>query len=62
VERRSRAIECTELEAAFSALRPVSGNIAMPGFTAPKLLWVRKHEPSVFTRVRKVLLPKSYID
>ena len=33
----------------------------MPGFTAPKLLWVRKHEPAVFARVRKVLLPKAYI-
>ena len=33
----------------------------MPGFTAPKLLWVRRHEPTVFARVRKVLLPKAYI-
>ena len=33
----------------------------MPGFTAPKLLWVRKHEPAVFARVRTVLLPKAYI-
>ena len=55
------ATECAELETAFPALRPVTGNIAMPGFTAPKLLWVRKHEPSVFARVRKVLLPKAYI-
>jgi xylulokinase len=33
----------------------------MPGFTAPKLLWVRKHEPAVFAAVRTVLLPKAYI-
>ncbi len=45
----------------FPALRQVTGNIAMPGFTAPKLLWVRRHEPEVFARVRKVLLPKAYI-
>ena len=54
-------VECRELEAAFPALRQVTGNIAMPGFTAPKLLWVRKHEPTLFARVRKVLLPKAYI-
>ena len=55
------AAECTELETAFPALRQVTGNIAMPGFTAPKLLWVRRHEPTVFARIRKVLLPKAYI-
>ncbi|PPQ35896.1 xylulokinase [Rhodopila globiformis] len=55
------AAECAELEAAFPALRQVTGNIAMPGFTAPKLLWVRKHEPAVFNQVRTVLLPKAWI-
>ncbi len=53
--------ECGELEDAFPALRDVTGNIAMPGFTAPKLLWVRKHEPAVFDRAATVLLPKAYI-
>ncbi|MFL5281570.1 MAG: xylulokinase [Rhodopila sp.] len=57
---RSEA-ECAELEAAFPALRRVTGNIAMPGFTAPKLLWVRRHEPAVFARVQTVLLPKAWI-
>jgi xylulokinase len=33
----------------------------MPGFTAPKLLWVRKHEPEIFARIAKVLLPKDYL-
>jgi xylulokinase len=33
----------------------------MPGFTAPKLAWVRKHEPPIFEQVRKVLLPKDYV-
>ena len=33
----------------------------MPGFTAPKLLWVARHEPDVFAKVDKVLLPKAYV-
>ena len=53
--------ECAALEAAWPALRATTGNIAMPGFTAPKLLWVRAHEPDVFARLRTVLLPKAYI-
>ncbi len=57
---RSQA-ECAELEAAWPALRHVTGNLAMPGFTAPKLLWLRKHEPEVFARVAKVLLPKAWL-
>jgi xylulokinase len=55
------AAECADLEATFPTLRQVTGNIAMPGFTAPKLMWVRKHEPTIFARVHKVLLPKAYI-
>ncbi len=53
--------ECAELEAALPNLRQITGNIAMPGFTAPKLLWVRKHEPDVFARVQTVLLPKAWL-
>ncbi|HWK43801.1 MAG TPA: xylulokinase [Stellaceae bacterium] len=53
--------ECRELEQAFPALHGVSGNLAMPGFTAPKLLWVRKHEPAIFARTATVLLPKAWI-
>jgi xylulokinase len=41
--------------------REVTGNIVFPGFTAPKLLWVRNHEPEVFARVALVLLPKDYL-
>ncbi|KQT60977.1 xylulose kinase [Methylobacterium sp. Leaf456] len=55
------AAECGELEAAFPDLRRVSGNIAMPGFTAPKLLWVRRHEPDIFARTARVLLPKAWL-
>ncbi len=53
--------ECRELEKSFPALRRVTGNQAMPGFTAPKLLWVRAHEPAVFARVAHVLLPKAWL-
>ncbi|MBK8158147.1 MAG: xylulokinase [Rhodospirillaceae bacterium] len=53
--------ECAELEAAWPALREVTGNAAMPGFTAPKLLWIRKHEPEIFAAIARVLLPKTYL-
>ncbi|MEZ0212916.1 MAG: xylulokinase [Xanthobacteraceae bacterium] len=53
--------ECAELEAGFPALHAVTGNRAMPGFTAPKLLWVRRHEPEIFARISTVLLPKAYV-
>lgn len=41
--------------------RRITGNIVFPGFTAPKVAWVREHEPEVFARVRRVLLPKDYL-
>ncbi|MCA8425054.1 xylulokinase [Burkholderia seminalis] len=53
--------ECAELERLAPTLRAVAGNLAMPGFTAPKLLWVRRHEPDVFARIAHVLLPKDYL-
>ncbi|HEY4199469.1 MAG TPA: xylulokinase [Devosiaceae bacterium] len=53
--------ECTEMEAACPELRDIAGNIAMPGFTAPKIAWVRKHEPAIYERISKVLLPKDYV-
>jgi len=55
------APQCAELEAAVPALRAITGNVAMPGFTAPKLLWVRQHEPDLFARIRHVLLPKAWL-
>ena len=57
---RSHA-ECVELEAAEPLSRSITGNLAMPGFTAPKLLWVRRHEPEIFARVARVLLPKDWL-
>ncbi|SMH53547.1 xylulokinase [Mesorhizobium australicum] len=41
--------------------RKISGNIVFPGFTAPKLAWVKANEPKIFAQVRKVLLPKDYL-
>ncbi|SDA11091.1 xylulokinase [Sphingomonas sp. NFR15] len=55
------AAECAELEAATPLFQSVGGNIVMPGFTAPKLAWVRKHEPDVFAATKLVLLPKDYV-
>jgi xylulokinase len=57
---RSHA-ECAELEQRCPSLHAIAGNLAMPGFTAPKLLWVARHEPEVFVRLAKVLLPKAYV-
>lgn len=53
--------ECADLETRQPDTRRLTGNMAMPGFTAPKLAWVAKHEPSIFAQVRSVLLPKDYI-
>ena len=55
------ADECAELERREPESRAITGNIMMPGFTAPKLLWVAKHEPEVFRRTAHVLLPKDYV-
>ncbi|WP_439598226.1 xylulokinase [Falsiroseomonas sp.] len=57
---RSQA-ECAALEAAEPRSRAITGNLAMPGFTAPKLLWLRRHEPAIFARIRRVLLPKDWL-
>ncbi|WP_407159525.1 xylulokinase [Bradyrhizobium sp. STM 3557] len=53
--------ECAELERRCPELHAIAGNLAMPGFTAPKLLWVAKQEPDVFAKLAKVLLPKAYV-
>lgn len=53
--------ECALLEARVPQSRAITGNLMMPGFTAPKLLWVQRHEPEIFRQVAKVLLPKDYL-
>jgi len=53
--------ECDDILKAEPRSREITGNIPLAGFTAPKLVWVKKHEPEIFAKVAKVLLPKDYI-
>ncbi|EMM8458501.1 xylulokinase [Citrobacter freundii] len=53
--------ECVMLENQVPQSRATTGNLMMPGFTAPKLLWVQRHEPEIFNQIDKVLLPKDYL-
>ena len=53
--------ECAELKRRVPDLEERTGNLAMPGFTAPKMLWVVKHEPEIAKATRRVLLPKDYV-
>jgi xylulokinase len=57
------AAECVEIEERIGLERLIAltGNRALTGFTAPKLLWLRKHEPEAYGRIRHVLLPKDYV-
>lgn len=55
------AAQCVQLEQREPNSRKITGNIAMPGFTAPKLVWLKEYEPENFTKVAKVLLPKDYL-
>ena len=61
-DQRTEA-ECDEIRDAIGRDRliRVTGNDALPGFTAPKLLWVRRHEPDVWSRIAHVLLPKDLV-
>ncbi|WP_424968663.1 xylulokinase [Dinoroseobacter sp. S375] len=47
---------------AMADVRALSANIVFPGFTAPKLLWVKHHEPEIFAKIAKVLLPAAYLN
>jgi xylulokinase len=55
--------ECAEIEERVGLERLISltGNRALPGFTAPKLLWLRRHEPDVYRRIHRIVLPKDYV-
>lgn len=53
--------ECLQLETLVPNSRDITGNIMMPGFTAPKLKWVANYEPEIFSKIDKVLLPKDYL-
>jgi xylulokinase len=58
-DTRSHA-EAAELDS-DPRFRALSGNIVFPGFTAPKIVWVRNNEPDIFAKLRRVLLPKDYL-
>jgi xylulokinase len=55
--------ECAEIEArvGLERLIALTGNRALTGFTAPKLLWLRRHEPEAYARIARVMLPKDYV-
>lgn len=53
--------QCTDIEKREPKTRDITGNIAMPGFTAPKLAWLKEYEAENFSKVAKVLLPKDYL-
>jgi xylulokinase len=55
--------QCEEIEATvgLDRLIELTGNRALAGFTAPKLLWLRENEPDAFARIRSMLLPKDYV-
>ena len=57
------AAECAEIEerVGLDELIALTGNRALTGFTAPKLLWMRRHEPELYGRIASVLLPKDYV-
>jgi len=57
------AVECAEIEELVGCARllELTGNRALNGFTAPKVLWLRRHEPELYSRIRHVLLPKDYV-
>jgi xylulokinase len=57
------AAECAEIEerVGLERLIALTGNRALTGFTAPKLLWLRRHEPDVYARIDRIVLPKDYV-
>lgn len=55
------AAQCEVLRKCYPQMMAISGNMIMPGFTAPKLRWVAEQEPEIFSRIDKVLLPKDYL-
>jgi len=53
--------QCEELTRRVPKVTEITGNKIMPGFTAPKVLWVKQHEPELFQQIHKILLPKDYL-
>lgn len=59
--RTSEEVDFLNERIGRSRLSAMTANIAFAGFTAPKLLWMKRHEPENFARIRRVMLPKDYI-
>ena len=55
------AAEAARMDAGMPAFRAIGGNAVMPGFTAPKAVWMREHEPALFDAIASILLPKDYL-
>ena len=55
------AAEAAELDEAVPEFRSLGGNAVMPGFTAPKAVWLARHEPEIFKQTKQILLPKDYV-
>ena len=55
--------QCDEIHARIGREKfiQITGNVALTGFTAPKILWVQENEPEIYTKVRKILLPKDIL-
>ncbi|WP_109393734.1 xylulokinase [Proteus terrae] len=53
--------QCQALETQYPQFKKITGNLVMPGFTAPKLQWVAENEPEIFQRIAHVLLPKDFL-
>jgi xylulokinase len=61
----STAKECAEIEAAYGsreALLAEAGNLILPGYTISKILWLKKHEPALYSKMAKILLPHDYVN
>lgn len=62
-DQRTEA-QCAEIVSrvgGMERLLQLTGNAVLPGFTAPKILWVRRHEPNIYGRIAHILLPKDYV-
>ena len=55
------AVEANELDETQPLFREIGGNAVMPGFTAPKALWMARHQPELFAQISTIMLPKDYV-
>jgi xylulokinase len=60
-QRTAAQAEQIERTIGLERLVQLTGNRAIPGFTAPKMVWMREREPELWARVRRVMLPKDYV-